>query len=111
MGWRSGMQAALAMLWPAATAPDEAVPDGAVPESAPAVPTAPLTPYPADRAQAYAQLRLIAAYLAEIEPHSPTPYLLRQAAAWGELPLDALLRTVVKEEGGLARFLALLEVS
>ncbi|KCB30021.1 type VI secretion-associated protein, ImpA family [Bordetella hinzii CA90 BAL1384] len=111
-----GVQAALAMLWPAATAPDEAVPDGAVPdgavpESAPAVPTAPLTPYPADRAQAYAQLRLIAAYLAEIEPHSPTPYLLRQAAAWGELPLDALLRTVVKEEGGLARFLALLEVS
>ncbi|MFU1980910.1 hypothetical protein [Bordetella hinzii] len=107
MGWRSGVQAALAMLWPAATAPDEAVPDGAVPESAPAVPTAPLTPYPA----AYAQLRLIAAYLAEIEPNSPTPYLLRQAAAWGELPLDALLRTVVKEEGGLARFLALLEVS
>lgn len=101
-----GVQAALAMLWPAVSAPALAQA-----ESAPAAPAPPQTPYPGDRAQAYAQIRLIAAYLAEIEPHSPTPYLLRQAAAWGELPLDALLRTVVKEEGGLARFLALLEVS
>lgn len=36
-----------------------------------------------DRQQAYQQLADIAHYLAEIEPHSPVPYLVMRAVEWG----------------------------
>lgn len=37
------------------------------------------------RKRAYAQLAEAAAALAEIEPHSPVPYLVRKAVEWGKL--------------------------
>jgi type VI secretion system protein ImpA len=40
---------------------------------------------PAMRTRAYAQLAEVAATLAEIEPHSPVPYLIRKAVEWGAL--------------------------
>lgn len=60
------------------------------------------------RAQAYRQLSRIADYLAAIEPHSPTPYLLRKAVAWGGMSLADLMQEVAQEEGGMARYLSLL---
>jgi type VI secretion system protein ImpA len=43
------------------------------------------------RAQALAQLRLVAGYFREHEPHSPVAYLAERAAQWGEMPLHELL--------------------
>jgi predicted component of type VI protein secretion system len=47
------------------------------------------------RAEAYRQLSEIADYLTKIEPHSPTPYLIRRAVAWGEMSLEELLKELV----------------
>ena len=55
------------------------------------------------RAQALAQLRLVAAFFRRTEPHSPVAYLADKAAAWGELPLHLWLRAVVKDQGTLAQ--------
>lgn len=63
---------------------------------------------PSNRAQAYRQLARIADYLAAIEPHSPTPYLVRKAVAWGSMSLADLMHEVAQEEGGIARYLSLL---
>ncbi|TVR80626.1 MAG: type VI secretion system protein TssA [Rhodospirillales bacterium] len=43
------------------------------------------------REEAYRRLAEVADYLARTEPHSPTPYLIRRAIAWGNLPLPALI--------------------
>jgi type VI secretion system protein ImpA len=61
-----------------------------------------------DRAHAYRLLQEVADYLSTHEPHSPTPYLLRRAVAWGDMPLPDLLREVVHQEGDLSRYLAML---
>ncbi|MFM0339051.1 type VI secretion system protein TssA [Paraburkholderia fungorum] len=61
-----------------------------------------------DRAHAYRLLQDVADYLSKHEPHSPTPYLLRRAVAWGGMPLPDLLREVVQQEGDLSRYLAML---
>lgn len=55
------------------------------------------------RAQALQQLRDVAAYFRRTEPHSPVAYLAEKAARWGELPLHAWLRQVLKDEGTLSR--------
>jgi type VI secretion system ImpA/VasJ family protein len=47
------------------------------------------------RAEAYQQLSEIADYLNKIEPHSPTPYLIRRAVAWGDMSLADLLKELV----------------
>lgn len=52
---------------------------------------------PASRAEAYRMLLSAASYLREIEPHSPTPYLVMKAVSWGEKNLDELLRQFVNE--------------
>jgi type VI secretion system protein ImpA len=62
----------------------------------------------ADRAHAYRLLGDIADYLARHEPHSPTPYLLKRAVSWGQMPLPDLMREIVHQEGDLTRYLALL---
>jgi len=49
------------------------------------------------RADAYRQLLTAAQYLKEVEPHSPTPYLVLKAVSWGDLTLDDLLREFVRE--------------
>lgn len=45
-----------------------------------------------ERERAYRMLEEIAGYLAHIEPHSPVPYLLRRAVAWGGLNTAELYR-------------------
>jgi type VI secretion system protein ImpA len=60
------------------------------------------------RAQAYQLIELAASYLLAHEPHSPTPYLLQRAVSWGRLPLPELMREVVRTEGDMSRYLAML---
>lgn len=55
-----------------------------------------------DRAQALAQLRLVAEFFRRTEPHSPVAYLADKAAHWGDLPLHAWLKTVIKDPASLA---------
>lgn len=46
---------------------------------------------PASREEAFRWLRAASDYLVETEPHSPVPYLVRRAVAWGGLSLQALM--------------------
>ncbi len=61
-----------------------------------------------NRDEAYRTLEALAEYLAAIEPHSPTPYLIRRAVNWGRLPLPALMAEIMQEEGDLNRLVQLL---
>jgi type VI secretion system protein ImpA len=71
--------------------------------------TSVMTPFRiADRTHAYELLDAVAQYLARTEPHSPTPYLLKRAVAWGGMPLPELMREVVSQEGDLTRYFAML---
>jgi type VI secretion system protein ImpA len=63
-----------------------------------------------DRSHAYQLLEEIALFLAEHEPHSPTPYLLARAVNWGRMPLPDLMRDIVSQEGDLSRYMAMLNV-
>lgn len=92
---------------------------GALPEAAPARGAAPApgTPAPGgapgpvqNRAQALAQLRMVADFFRRTEPHSPVAYLADKAANWGEQPLHVWLRAVVKDDASLARLEELLGV-
>ena len=60
------------------------------------------------REQAYKTLEQLAEYLSTIEPHSPTPYLIRRAVKWGQLPLAELIQEVLNEEGDLNGMLAMM---
>lgn len=61
------------------------------------------------RAEAYRRLAEIADFLARLEPHSPVPYLLQRAIAWGGMSLEELLpellsdQAAVKDVGNLLR--------
>lgn len=78
------------------------------PGSEPPVEAAPAEPAPAssgwkNRKEAYATLGALADYLSAVEPHSPTPYLLRRAVKWGNMPLPELMAEIIREEGDLNR--------
>jgi type VI secretion system protein ImpA len=60
------------------------------------------------RAEALAQLRLVAEFFRSTEPHSPVAYLADKAANWGELPLHLWLRSVIKDAGTIAQLEELL---
>ena len=60
------------------------------------------------RNEAYATLSALADYLSAVEPHSPTPYLLRRAVSWGRMPLPELMAEIIREEGDLNRLANLL---
>lgn len=62
----------------------------------------------ASREAAYATLEQVADYLQRVEPHSPTPYLIRRAVHWGRLPLPELMQEVMREEGDLNRLFTVL---
>jgi len=62
----------------------------------------------ASRAQALQQLRQVADYFRRTEPHSPVAYLADKAARWGDMPLHAWLRAVVKDNAALAQLEELL---
>lgn len=92
---------------------------GALPEAAPDAPVeAADGPAPRaissgpiqNRAQALAQLRIVAEYFRRTEPHSPVAYLAEKAANWGEQPLHLWLRAVIKDDAALARLHELLGI-
>ena len=62
------------------------------------------------RAQAIAQLRAVAQYFRETEPHSPVSYFAEKAASVGEQDLHTWLRAVVKDQASLAHIEELLGV-
>ncbi len=51
----------------------------------------------ASREEAYRALTDAADYLARTEPHSPVPYLVRRAVAWGGLSLAELIQEFLKD--------------
>ena len=63
---------------------------------------------PRTRAQALQQLRDVAAFFRQAEPHSPVAYLAEKAVKWGEMPLHEWLRQVVKDHGAMAHLHELL---
>jgi type VI secretion system ImpA family protein len=60
------------------------------------------------RAEAYRRLAEAAAYLLRTEPHSPTPYLVKRAVAWGGMTLTELLQEFVHNPNDLRAIYALL---
>lgn len=50
------------------------------------------------RDDVYAQLTQAAALLAQLEPHSPIPYLVRRAVDLGKLPFPQLMQQLIREE-------------
>ncbi|NML18796.1 type VI secretion system protein TssA [Azohydromonas caseinilytica] len=86
---------------------EEATAPGAGPAAVPEVSTGGAI---RSRAQALQQLRLVADYFRQAEPHSPVAYLADKAARWGEMPLHEWLRAVVKDGAALASFEDLLGV-
>jgi type VI secretion system protein ImpA len=60
------------------------------------------------RAQAIAQLRLVADFFRRTEPHSPVAFLADKAAVWGEQTLDVWLRGVIKDPAAIAQLEELL---
>lgn len=63
-----------------------------------------------DRAAAVDQLRQVAQYFRQHEPHSPVSYLVERAAKWAEMPLDQWLGSVIKDEGTLGQLRELLDL-
>lgn len=53
------------------------------------------------RQQALQQLGQVAAFFRQTEPHSPISYLVQRAVRWGSMPLENLLKEVVKDSGAL----------
>ncbi|WP_431821252.1 type VI secretion system protein TssA [Burkholderia sp. F1] len=63
-----------------------------------------------NRAQAVDQLRAVARYFRQTEPHSPVAYLADKAAEWADMPLHKWLESVVKDSGSLSHIHELLGV-
>jgi type VI secretion system protein ImpA len=63
------------------------------------------------RAQAIAQLRAVAKFFRDTEPHSPVSYFAEKAANAGEQDLHTWLRSVIKDEGSLSHIEELLGVT
>ncbi|SHH10214.1 type VI secretion system protein TssA [Massilia sp. CF038] len=71
-------------------------------------PSAPAQHGIVSRAQAYLLLEEVADYLHHTEPHSPVPYLVRRACAWGDMPLEELLTELLDNESHLKQVFRLL---
>jgi type VI secretion system protein ImpA len=54
-----------------------------------------------NREEAYLRLAEISDFLSQIEPHSPVPYLLRRAIAWGGMSLQELLPELLHDQAAL----------
>ena len=61
------------------------------------------------RAEAIYQLREIAHYFRDNEPHSPVALLAERAAKWAEMPLESWLKAVIKDETILKQLHELLD--
>jgi type VI secretion system protein ImpA len=62
------------------------------------------------RAEAYSLLEEIAIFLHQNDPHSPTPYLISRAVAWGNMHFDELLPELVGDAPKLSDLLKLLNI-
>lgn len=62
------------------------------------------------REQAYEILGEVATYLERIEPHSPTPYLIRRAMAWGGMSLPQVFKDMLTNGNDLSLLLDILNV-
>lgn len=62
------------------------------------------------REDAYRKLDVIADYLMRIEPHSPTPFLLKRAVSWGSMPLTDLVLELVQSRDDQAAIFTLLGI-
>jgi type VI secretion system protein ImpA len=73
-------------------------------------PVRPLDPAaaPRSREEAYRRLDEVADYLLRTEPHSPVPYLVKRAVAWGNMPLAELLQELLDSESDLKQIYRLL---
>ncbi|HYC92834.1 MAG TPA: type VI secretion system protein TssA [Thermoanaerobaculia bacterium] len=60
------------------------------------------------RAEAYRALSTAAEYLMRTEPHSPVPYLVRRAIAWGNMSLVELLEELLQKNADINTVYALL---
>ncbi|RSZ60513.1 type VI secretion system protein TssA [Massilia atriviolacea] len=93
---------------------EQAVAQASVPAPQAAAPAS--TPAPVaganwrNRAEAYATLEALADYLSVLEPHSPTPFLLRRALNWGRMPLPEVIAEILREEGDLNRLVNVLGI-
>ncbi|MGF6274638.1 type VI secretion system protein ImpA [Massilia sp. UYP11] len=97
----------VAMAGTAPALPETVATGGAV---APLAPPLRIDGQLAHRDQALAQLRQVAEFFRRTEPHSPVAYLAEKAARWGEQPLHAWLRSVIKDDASLARLEDLLGI-
>jgi len=62
------------------------------------------------RREAYATLEALADYLSEVEPHSPTPFLIRRAANWGRMSLPEVIAEIISQEGDVSRLFQILGI-
>lgn len=62
------------------------------------------------RREAYATLEALADYLGEVEPHSPTPFLIRRAANWERMSLPEVIAEIISQEGGVSRLFQILGI-
>ena len=77
--------------------------EGEAAEEAPAAgPAARVGPI-ASRQQALQLLAQVAVFFRQTEPHSPISYLVQRAVRWGNMPLEELLKEVVKHSDALDR--------
>lgn len=63
---------------------------------------------PRTRTEALQQLRDVAAFFRQTEPHSPVAYLAEKAVKWGDMPLHQWLQEVVKDSGAMGHLSELL---
>ncbi len=63
---------------------------------------------PHTRGEALQQLREVAAFFRQTEPHSPVAYLAEKAVKWGDMPLHQWLQEVVKDSGAMGHLNELL---
>lgn len=63
-----------------------------------------------NRAEAYVTLGALADYLSAVEPHSPTPYLIRRAVNWGNMSLSEVIAEIIREEGDVSRLFNVLGI-
>jgi type VI secretion system protein ImpA len=85
--------------------------DGPAGSGVPAMPADSVVPgHWRSRREAYATLEALAGYLSEVEPHSPTPFLLRRAVRWGRMSLPEVIAEIIREEGDVSRLFQILGI-
>ena len=63
-----------------------------------------------NREDAYTRLAEISEFLSQLEPHSPVPYLLQRAIAWGGMNLSELLPELLHDQVALKEVAVLLRL-